>query len=56
MKTFTVKIFRDGQHVDTQTVQEADEGKAKTRAMIQTRVRFNGAEARYEVEEVHADA
>lgn len=56
MKTYTVKIFKDGQHVDTQTVQAPDEWKARTEAMAQTKARMMGAMASYEVKEINADA
>ena len=49
MKSYTVKIFKNGAHVDTQIVTAADEGKAQSAAMAITRVRFMGALASYEV-------
>ena len=55
MSTYMVKIFKNGQHVDTQVVQAADEGKAISAAMAATKVRFMGAAASYEVTR-HADA
>lgn len=48
MTTYTIKIFRDGIHVDTQDVQAETEGKAISMAMAQTRVPFRGALASYE--------
>jgi acyl-CoA thioesterase len=51
MKTFTVKILKNGQHVDTQTVRAENEGKAISVAMTRTKVRFMGALATYEVTE-----
>lgn len=51
MKIYTVKIFKDGQHVDTQTVQALDEWKARTMAMAQTKVRMMGALVSYDVKE-----
>lgn len=56
LRSYTVKIYKDGQHVDTQTVQALDEGKAKTAAMAQTKIRMMGAVARYEVTEVKGSA
>ena len=52
MKTYIVKIFKDGQHVDTQTVQAEREGKAISTAMCYTKVLFRGALATYDVKEV----
>lgn len=52
MKTYEVKIYRDGQHVDTQTVKALDEWKARTAAMAQTKVRMMGALASYDVKEL----
>lgn len=56
MKTYEVKIYRDGQYVDTQVVQAETEGKAQTAAMAQTKVLFRGAAASYEVKEINANA
>ena len=52
MKTYIVKIFKDGKHVDTQTVSAEREGLAISTAMAQTKVLFRGAAASYEVSEV----
>ena len=52
MHTYEVKIFRDGEYVDTQIVQAEDEWKARTAAMAFTKVLFRGAAATYEVREV----
>lgn len=51
MKTYTVKIFKNGQHVDTQTVKADRVGLAESQAMAQTKVRFMGAAVSYEVTE-----
>ena len=52
MKTYIINIYRDGIYVDTQTVEETDEGGAISAAMAQTRVVFAGAMASYEGREV----
>ena len=52
MKTYTVKIFKAGTHVDTQTVKAEREGLAISAAMAQTKIMFRGAAASYEVKEV----
>ena len=52
-----VKIFRDGEHIDTQEVEAETEGKAETRAMMQimkssspSKCHFRGELVSYEVE------
>lgn len=52
MKTYEVRIFRDGKHVDTQIVKAETEGKAKSAAMAQTKILFRGALASYEIKEL----
>jgi hypothetical protein len=56
MKTYTIKIYRDGIHVDTQTVEAENEGQAISGAMAQTRVVFAGAMASYEGREQGEEA
>lgn len=48
LKTYEVKIYKAGIHVDTQTVEAENEGRAISAAMIKTRVVFAGAAASYE--------
>ena len=45
-----VKIFREGEHIDTQEVEAETEGKAETRAMMQTKCHFQGEFVSHEVE------
>lgn len=52
MNTYEVKIYRNGEYVDTQIVQAEDEWKAKTAAMAFTKVRFAGAAASYEAKQL----
>jgi acyl-CoA thioesterase len=51
MKTYEVKIYKEGQHVDTQVVKAIREGLAITAAMAPPKVLFRGAKAGYEVKE-----
>lgn len=52
MYKYEVRIFRDGQHVDTQVVNADREGLAITAAMAYTRILFRGALATYEVKQI----
>ena len=49
MAKVKVKIFREGEHIDTQEVEAETEGKACARAMIKTKCHFRGELVSYEV-------
>lgn len=52
LKAYEIRIFRNGTHVDTQTVEAENEGGAISAAMVRTRVVFAGAAATYEGREI----
>ena len=52
MHTYVVKIYRDGIHVDTQTVKARNHQHAPIVAMAYTRVLMRGALVSFDVVEV----